>query len=107
MLGIKNIEYKNKNGIFQINIKDRTLCYMNIKQEISQNTIFNYLERLFRIIDTWQEEYSNANIIGSDNWQLLIDYTDGRRKKYSGYSNLPSNFEAFQRLNQDLVKGVI
>ena len=107
MLGIKNITYESKNGVFHLNVNEKTLSYMSVKQEINQNTIFNYLERLFRIIDMWQEEYSSSNVIGGDSWQLLIDYTDGRIKKYSGYSNLPSNFEAFERLNQDIIEGTI
>jgi len=107
MLGIKSITYENKNGIFQLNINEKTVSYMGVKREINQTDIFNYLERLFRIIDVWQEEYSSSNVIGGDSWQLLIDYTDGRIKKHTGYSNSPSNFEAFDRLNQDIIEGAI
>ena len=107
MLGIKSITYENKNGVFNINVNEKMISYMNTKQEISENTIFKYLERLFRIIDIWQEEYPSSNVISGDSWKLLIDYTDGRTKKYSGHSNLPLNFEAFQRLNQDIIEGAI
>lgn len=104
MLGIKSISYESKNSAFYINISEKTVSYINIKKEISEKTIFNYLEHLFRIIDTWQEKYPSSNIVGQDSWQLLINYTDGKIKKFSGHSNFPSNFEAFERLNQDLIK---
>ncbi|MDD4187996.1 MAG: hypothetical protein PHX04_04465 [Bacilli bacterium] len=53
MLGIKSVTYESKNVFLHLNISDKTISYMNIKQEINQNNIFNYLERLFRMIDTW------------------------------------------------------
>lgn len=103
MLGVKNITYTRNNSSFCIDIgEENTIFYENIKREIKEDEIFNYLNNLFRIIDTWQEEYINTSLIDGDNWELLINYTDGRIKKYSGHAAFPSNFEAFERLNQDI-----
>lgn len=104
MLGIENIIYENNNDIFYIDVSKKTLSYMNIKKEISENTIFNYLDKLFRIIDIWEEEYSDFQIIDKNSWKLLINYQDGRIKKHFGNSDYPFNFEAFEKLNQNLIR---
>lgn len=107
MLGIISITYENENSIFNINIKEKKLSYMNIVKEITEDSIFNYLESLLRIISTWKEEYLDSTTIDGFNWNLIIRYEDLKIKKYSGHADTPLNFEAFISLNQDLIDEVI
>ena len=67
--------------------------------------IFKYLELLFNIIDNWQEKYIDTKIIDGDYWKLSITYIDDSKKEFYGKSNYPTNFEAFERLNQNLIYG--
>ncbi len=105
MFDIKSIEYENNGHVFIINISDSSeVLYKNISVKISNDLVFKYIENLYSIIDDWEEEYINLNIIDGGSWKLYINYSNGNKKVYSGKASYPSNFEAFERLNQKLIE---
>ena len=104
--GVQNISYTNNNKKLIININSKsTMQYNDILITIDNELILKYLDNLHRIINNWQNEYINYKTIDSNNWQLSITYDNGSQKEYCGNA-YPSNFEAFEHLNQELIKGV-
>jgi len=107
MVDIKSIEYENNEKKLIINISDKIqILYKDILNIIDDQLLFKYLENLFCIIDDWEKEYINTKMIGGNNWKLSIAYMNGNKKEYSGKSSYPTNFEAFERLNQKLINEV-
>lgn len=107
MIYIKSIVYENNDQNLIINIRDKSqILYKDILNIIDNQLISKYLENLFCIIDDWEEEYINIKMINGNNWKLSIVYTNGNKKEYSGKSSYPTNFEAFERLNQKLINEV-
>ncbi len=107
LIGVKCIIYEknNKKLIISIN-KESKIQYNDILKTINNTLVFKYLESLYRIIDKWQKEYINTGIIDRANWKLSILYTNGSKREYYGKSSYPTNFEAFERLNQKLIDEV-
>lgn len=107
MRSIKSITYEIDGRTLSINIREKIqIKYMDISSIISEEKVFEYLKNLFSIIDNWDKEYINTRIIDSNNWKLSIIYSNGNEKEYRGKSSYPNNFEAFERLNQELIYGV-
>ena len=106
MQGIANVIYIRGNETISINVNDSAIFYRDTTIEIDRERIFNYLETLFRITNRWQKEYYALDTIDGDSWELLINYNNGKIKKYTGHANYPNNFEALERLNQELVNEV-
>ena len=107
MRSIKSITYEINGRTLSINIREKIqIKYMDISSIISEEKVFEYLKNLFSIIDNWDKEYINTRIIDSNNWKLSIIYSNGNEKEYRGKSSYPNNFEAFERLNQELIDGV-
>lgn len=105
MIDIKSIVYE-KNGIclLKINIDDENKIFYNgISKVINDEVVFEYLKKLFNIIDGWKNEYIEISLIDGDSWKLSISYKNGNTVEYKGRSNYPSNFEAFERLNEKLI----
>lgn len=110
MIGVKNITFE-KNGIsLNIYISDignkSKILYKDISRTIDDNVVFKYLESLFCIIYSWEEEYIDTRTIDGNYWNLSITYLDDSKKEYYGKANYPNNFEAFERLNQKLIEEV-
>ena len=105
VIGVKQIIYEKNNNslIISVNIEESTIENNDILRTIDNELILKYLDSLYRIIDDWQKEYINTTIIDGDNWKLSIVYTNGNKKEYFGKSSYPKNFEAFERLNQNLI----
>lgn len=107
MIGIKNITFEKNGKSLNIYISNQSkIIYKDISITIDNNVIFKYLESLFSIIDSWQMEYIDTKTIDGDNWKLSIVYIDDSKKEYYGKANYPTNFEAFERLNQKLIDEV-
>ena len=61
MEDIKNIIYENGGQTLRINIGERIqIEYKDISRVISEEKFFEYLEKLFGIIDNWNKEYINT-----------------------------------------------
>ena len=107
MIGVKSIIYEKNNKKLIINIdKESKIQYNDILKSLDNILVFKYLDSLYRIIDDWQKEYINMKIIDGDRWKLTITYINGNKKEYYGKSSYPTNFEAFERLNQKLIEEV-
>lgn len=107
MIGIKNIIYERNNETFIISIDNESkIQYNDILKSIDNKFVFKYLDSLYRIIDNWEKEYIDTKIIDGDSWKLSIIYINGNKKEYRGKSSYPTNFEAFERLNQKLIDEV-
>lgn len=107
MKGINCIIYENNNQTLIINIGEKNqFIYKDISKVINNELVFKYLESLFSIIDDWEECYINNNIIDGNYWKLSIVYLNGNKNEYSGKAYHPNNFEAFERLNQNLINEV-
>ncbi len=107
MKGIKAVIYETNGQSMFIDIGDKIQFISNdISCIISEKSTLEYLKNLFYIIDDWELKYVNPEMIDGDNWKLSIIYFNGNKKEYSGKSSFPNNFEAFERLNQELIDGV-
>ena len=107
MIGVKNVIFENNNTSLVINVGNKCYLYYNgITNSIDNKKMFNYLISLHRIIDNWEKEYINTTVIDGSSWKLSIIYTDGNKIEYRGRSNYPTNFEALERLNQELINEV-
>lgn len=105
-MGVKSIIFERNDESLKIYISNKSkILYKDISKTIDNNVIFKYLELLFNIIDNWQEKYIDTKIIDGDYWKLSITYIDDSKKEFYGKSNYPTNFEAFERLNQNLIYG--
>lgn len=107
MIGVKSIYYEKNNQELIITINEESkIKYNDIIKSVDNKILFKYLSTLYGIIDNWQNEYIDYQFIDGDNWKLIITYTNGNRKEYFGKSSYPSNFEAFESLNQSLISEV-
>ena len=107
MKDIKIIIYEINGQTLSIGIGEKIqIKYKDISSVISEERFFKYLEKFFGIIDNWDKEYINTNVIDGNNWKLSIIYSNGNKKEYRGKSSYPNNFEAFERLNQELIDEV-
>lgn len=107
MKDVKSIVYEIDGQILSINIGEKSqIKYGNILSVISKEKLFKYLEELLCIIVNWDDEYINTNVIDGSNWKLSIIYFNDNKKEYRGKSSFPNNFEAFESLNQKLIKDV-
>lgn len=107
MLGIKSITFEKNGKSLNLYISDKSvITYKDISKVIDNNIVFKFLESFFSIIDSWQREYINPKIIDGEYWNLSITYMNDSKKEYYGRANYPSNFEAFERLNQKLINEV-
>lgn len=108
VIGIKCMIYKNNNNSLIISINNYECIIKNndILISIDNKLVYKYFDSLYRIIDDWQKEYIDTRIIDGDSWKLSITYMDGSKQEYYGKSSYPTNFEAFERLNQQLISEV-
>jgi len=93
-LGNRNIlEYTgNKSDVDNIQI-----------ESVPDKLIKEYLNKLFMIIDEWEETYIDNSIIDGTEWELQIIYTNGKIKKYIGKNDFPYNFEYFDIIKNELL----
>ncbi len=108
VIGIKCMIYKNNNNSLIISINNYECIIQNndILISIDNKLVYKYFDSLYRIIDDWQKEYIDTKIIDGDSWKLSITYVNGRKREYYGKSSYPTNFEAFERINRELIDEV-
>lgn len=107
MIGIKDITFEKNGKRLNIHISNKSkISYKDISKTIDNSVVFQYLSSLFSIVDSWKKEYIDTKTIDGEYWVLSITYIDDSKKEYYGKSNYPSNFEAFERLNQRLINEV-
>ena len=105
--GIKSIIYEMDGHAFVININEKSeVIYRDVLGVVGKECILEYLRNFFGIIDSWDNEYINMQEIDGSKWILSIIYSNGNVKEYSGRASYPNNFEAFERLNLNLIKEV-
>lgn len=121
---IKNVIYKKKSMLsipeyFQLEIDDdrKTLKYsdslysdsrkklkiMNVDDEV----VMEYFDKLFRIIDGWENKYENDNVLDGMEWQLVITYKNGDRKHYYGKNDSPINFEYLDKIKYEIINKML
>lgn len=108
VIGVKCIIYEknNRSLVIDINNEESKIQNNDISKSTDNKFVFKYLNSLYRIIDGWQKEYIDTRIIDGDSWKLSITYINGSKQEYYGKSCYPTNFEALERLNQELIDEV-
>lgn len=121
---IKNVMYEKKSMIslaeyFQLEIFDdkNVLKYIDnmypdsVKnpkiQNIADELVIEYFDKLFRIIDGWENKYVKDNIVDGMDWQLQITYKDGNVRHYSGKNAFPSNFEYLDKIKYEIINKIL
>lgn len=109
----------NKADYFQIEIlEDKNLLKfidnryystMNdpVIKNISDEIVMDFLDKLFRIVDSWNEKYINNNTFDGTKWQLVIKFRDGHSRQYYGKDSYPNNFEALENLKYNIIESNI
>lgn len=112
---IRKVIYKKKNMLafeeyfeLEINEDANILKYndgrhSNTIDNVNDELVMNYFDRLFRIIDGWEEEYIDNTVIDGVEWKLQITYKDGFVKQYNGKNDFPNNFEYLDKINHEIV----
>ena len=75
--------------------------------EIAEDYVERYIDKLFRIIDGWENIYEDNNIIDGISWKLKIIYTDGESEHYIGKNSFPSNFEYLDKIKYEIIDKVM
>lgn len=105
--GIKSISFIResfgKSKFKLINDNGLYIYINNKKRKISEEEMLCFLDNFFRIIDNWEKEYINNTGIDFEYWELLINYSDGTNKRYSGKGKYPNNFRALEDLFFDFL----
>ena len=70
---------------------------------ISNEQVIQYLDKLFRIIDGWNNEYINTNTIDGIVWKLQITYINESKKCYIGRNDFPNNFECLDKIKNEII----
>ena len=108
MLGVMLVVFENNNKslVISINKEDSIIQNSDFSKPVDNELVFKYLEKLYRITNDWQKEYINTRIIDGNSWKLSITFDSGNKREYYGRASYPTNFEAFERLNQELIDEV-
>lgn len=112
---IKKLDFEERTMTFwnrlsiEINENKNVLNYVdsekNIRNtEIENNALEKYFEILFRVIDDWKEEYRMDGVLDGTKWSLIIEFKDGRTKKYVGINDSPLNFDYLEKINKKLIE---
>lgn len=104
---------------FQLEIYDdrNTLKYIDnmysdsIKEpkikNVDDEVVMEYFDKLFRIIDGWENKYVKDNIIDGMDWQLVITYKNGDIKHYYGKNDFPVNFEYLDKIKYEIINKML
>ena len=49
-------------------------------------------------IEDWKQEYVDSEILDGIQWKIVLNYTDGRQRKYCGSNDFPYNFKELLEL---------
>lgn len=99
------IEIKEENNV--IEFVDN--MYFNSMQKpktivVSNELVTEFLDKLLRTIDGWENEYIEENIIDGIEWQLKIVFVDGIEKRYQGKNAFPYNFECLDKIKCEFIE---
>lgn len=74
-----------------------------IKNNVDNELVMQYFDRLFRIMDGWKNVYQNNNFIDGIEWYLQITYKNGEIKQYFGKNKFPANFEYLDKIKYEII----
>lgn len=112
---ISKVIYKKKNMLafeeyFELEINENANIvkyndgrYSNTIDNVNDELVINYFDRLFRIIDGWKEEYIDNTGIDGVEWKLQITYKDGEKRQYTGKNDFPNNFEYLDEIKNEII----
>lgn len=90
-----------------INLFEYTINKNKVKDDtINNELVTQFVDNLFRIIDDWQSNYENSNLIDGTEWNLQIMYRNGKIQSYSGKNNFPNNFEYLEKIKSELIDNI-
>ena len=75
--------------------------------DIEEDYVESYIDKLFRIIDGWENIYEDNKVIDGVSWKLEIIYMNGENEHYSGKNRLPSNFEYLDKIKYEIIDKVM
>lgn len=100
--GIKSIilikEGLAKSEFKIINDDGFNMYFNNEIKRLNNDLMLYFLDKFFRIIADWKNEYINNNGIDYEYWDLKIEYSDNSIKEYKGRGMYPNNFIALENL---------
>ena len=100
------LELTNKENIIKY-IGNRRYEQKPVVNIVKDELVEKFLDKLFRIIDSWKEEYIDNSMVDGTEWQLQITYTDGDKKYYRGKNGFPSNFESIDRIKYEIIEEIM
>ena len=109
MDGIEYIKSRRNDDSLIITLSEGYFIEHNeMKNQIDEKLLEDYINRIFRIINDWEPNYNNKNnnLIDGDDWELVITFEDGYQKEYHGYNQFPYNYSEFERINYELIRKV-
>jgi len=89
---IKYIDNKNNRKIRNPQVK-----------EINARYTSEFISKFFGIINGWNKQYVDNNIIDGIEWQLQIKFKDGTVQKYKGKNAFPENFSKLDELKNEII----
>lgn len=106
-MDIKYILFKNNKETLQIDLgEEKQIKYNNLTNVIDDKQAMKFLTDLFLIIKYWDNEYINTCLMDNNTWSLSIFFTNGTKREYYGKASYPDNYEAFERLINEIIKEV-
>lgn len=115
---IKSIVYEKKSmptleEHFKLEIGENTSSFgyainknKSKADNINNKLVMKFVDDLYRVIDSWESNYEDSNLIDGTEWNLQIIYRDGKIQSYSGRNNFPSNFEYLEKIKRELIDNI-
>lgn len=65
-----------------------------------KNKFHEFIDKLINkiMVFTWDNYYSNEDVLDGEEWRVIIHYKSGRTRSFSGMNAYPSNFDDFVKL---------
>jgi hypothetical protein len=106
-----NMLSTTENFILKIEDGKNTIeySYSNKKSKCmycSNELTLTFLDKLFRITDSWNEKYINNSILDGMEWRIIIKFKNEKFKSFSGKNDYPNNFEALDEIMKELANKI-
>lgn len=117
---ISEVTFVKKNSFsnfyfFQIEIADtkNLLKFSNNNHEdsvdnkviiVNDQLVLEFLDNLFRVVDSWEEKYMAENNLDATEWYLTISYKNGCKERFYGKDLYPNNFDSLEKIKDKLIK---
>lgn len=107
-MDIKEVKYTENTlvkTIFTLNVDENNsiINYDNMKIKLSKEETNLFIDKLIKIISTWDEfYYTFSNELDKTTWTLQITFSNNKIKKYEGNTR-PSNYQALLNLIGEVV----